>query len=55
MTESRPLGDLAVGLPGLEPKAVVRVGASSVKAMVLANMLGAASAEGGLLLNKVVR
>ena len=55
MTESRPLGDLAVGLPGLEPKAVVRVGASSVKAMVLANMLGAASAQGGLLFNKVVR
>jgi len=55
MTESRPLGDLAVGLPGLEPKAVVRVGASSVKTMVLTNMLGAASAQGGLLFNKVVR
>ena len=52
MAESR---GLAVGLPGLEPKAMVRVGASSVKAMVLANMLGAASAQGGLLLNKVFR
>ena len=55
MTEPRPLRGLAVGFPGLDPRAVVRMGASSIKAMVLANMLGAASAQGGLLLNKVVR
>ena len=55
MTEPRLLRGLAVGFPGLEPRAVVRMGASSFKAMVLANMLGAASAQGGLLLNKVVR
>ena len=46
MAESRPLRGLGRGLPALEPKAMVRVGASSVKAMILANMLGAASAQG---------
>ena len=46
MAESRPLRSLTGGLPALEPNAMVRVSASSVKAMVLANMLGAASAQG---------